>query len=50
MPDPSLMPARSPIVVLIVVVLGLGLFVGATAALSWWKPGPDRSPTVETSP
>ena len=50
MPDPSLAPARSPVFVLIVVILGLGLFVGATAALAWWKPGPDRTPGTGATP
>lgn len=52
MTDGSMVRSRFPILTLIASLLALGLFVGATAAIVEWQPGPDRVPakSAEVAP
>ncbi|MCZ2343109.1 MAG: hypothetical protein LC104_15155 [Bacteroidales bacterium] len=53
MPDTPPPTPRIPVVTLLAAFLALGLFVGATALVYQWKPGPERTavhPPLSTEP
>lgn len=46
MPESPTPPPRFPLIPLLAAFLGLGLFVGATAAICFWNPNSARTASI----